>query len=93
MPDRSAAQIRSVDQYSITSFPFYGALVVPDDDTDFAQPGFVRADSPGAVVFLPYSNPDGQTLTVNLVAGEYIPCLVRRVLATGTDAAVLHRFY
>lgn len=80
-------------QFTFPAFPLRMLLVVPNDATDFDEYGTVRADQPGAVTFLPAHNADGDEMTMTLAAGEYIPCLVRRVLDTGTDAITLHLVY
>jgi hypothetical protein len=79
--------------FTLTAFPLRMLLVVPNDATDFDEFGTVRADQAGTVTFLPAHNAEGDAMTMTLAAGEYIPCLVRRVLDTGTDAITLHLVY
>lgn len=89
--DRSAVRIQAVDQYSITGYPLYAAAVTPSDSADLAEPGFIRADAAGQVTVLCYGST--ASVALNLVAGEFVPCLVKRVYDTGTDSIVLHVFY
>ena len=77
--------------HSITGYPIHGEIVTPDDDADLPRPGYVRADAEGAVTVIPYGSTASISLT--LVAGEFVPCLVKRVLDSGTDAITLHVFY
>jgi hypothetical protein len=79
--------------FNFPSFPLRMVLITPSDTTDFSEFGTVRADEAGAVTFLPAHPADSVAVTVNLAAGEYIPCLVRRVLDTGTDPIALHLSY
>ncbi len=78
--------------FAITGFPIHGEVVSPDDDADLSKSGYVRADAAGTVTAVPHEG-DGTTLVLNLAAGEFFPCLVRRVYATGTTATPLHLFY
>lgn len=93
MVDRSARSLGQAGSYTITAYPYYMKAVTPSDTVDMPQPGFVRADAAGAVTFIPQGNADNETITQNLVAGEIIKCMVRRVLDTGTDAITLHVSY
>lgn len=85
--------IKTASEYTFTAFPLKMALVSPSDSTDFATPGFVRVNADGAVTFLPVGNADGDTITLDLLAGDVIPCVVRRVLDTGTDSITMHLSY
>jgi hypothetical protein len=89
--DRTAQQIQSADRYTFTAYPLYGALVTPNDSADLAQPGFIRANGDGNVVVICYGSTS--SITLALVVGEIVPCLVKRVLSTGTTATPLHVFY
>ncbi len=89
--DRSALRIEPNDEYTITSFPLYGAAVTPSDSADLSEPGFIRADAAGAVTLLCYGSTT--SIALNLAAGEYAPCLVKRVYDTGTDAITIHVFF
>lgn len=86
-----------VNQFSITGYPYYGALVSPNDSADLSRAGFVRADSAGQVTAECYGNGDaggdGDEITLNLAAGEFFPCMVVRVFDTNTDSITLHVFY
>ena len=76
---------------SVSGFPIHGAVVTPHDTNDLASPGYVRADGAGAIVVLPYGS--AAAITLNVVAGEFVPCMVLRVLSTGTVATPLHVFF
>lgn len=77
--------------FSITGLPIHGEVVTPDDANDLTTSGYVRADAAGAVTAMPH---EGSTsIVVNLLAGEFFPCMVRKVFATGTDGITLHLFY
>lgn len=89
--DRTAQNIGSVDRYTITSFPLYGSVVTPSDTVDLTQPGFIRANGAGDAKVICFASSSSVTLT--LAAGETVPCLVRRVYATGTTVVTLHEFY
>jgi hypothetical protein len=63
--------------------------VVPSDSSDLAAYGRVVLLTAGNVNVLPVDNADSDTEPfVGLPAGYVIPFLVRRVLATGTNATV-----
>ena len=67
--------------------PFLDAAeVTPDDAADLPQPGYLWANTAGAVSVVTVR---GTTLTVQLPAGGVLPVMVRRVRATGTTATVL----
>lgn len=72
-------------------FPRRCAVVTPSDTTDLPFPGFVRADETGQVTALPYDSTS--SVVMNLVAGEFLPFLVKRVYDTGTDNITLHVSY
>lgn len=79
--------------YTITSFPLFGALVTPSDTVPLTTPGQIRADADGAVTAVCVGNVLADDITLALVAGEFFPCVVSYVLDTGTDAITLHVFY
>lgn len=92
--ERTARQIGgAVDQYTVTTYPFYGAVVVPSDTEDLPQPGIVRANDEGQVKVLCLESAVAITLT--LQAGSEVECLVKRVYDTDTDdeSVVFHVFY
>ncbi len=93
LADGSTRKIGVVEEYAITSFPLFGALVTPSDTVALATPGTVRADAAGAVTVVCVGNAITDEITLNLVAGEFAPCLVSYVFDTGTDAITLHVFY
>lgn len=80
-----------VDNFNITGFPLYGRLVTPDDSNDLPIPGYVRADAEGSVKVACYGNA-GSPITLEMLAGEFVPCLVGRVYQTDTEVTV-HLFY
>lgn len=80
------------EQYNITSYPLYGRVLSPSDSEQFATPGFVRADAAGTIKVECQGNP-GNPITLNVVAGEFVPCKAQKVWATGTSATPLHLFY
>lgn len=77
-------------EYTYTSFPMYMAVVTQSDVADLPNTGTVRADAAGAVKVACAGNTDGEAVTLTLAAGEVVPCLVRKVFDTGTDAITLH---
>lgn len=81
-----------VEAYNITGYPLYGRLLSPSDSEQYAVPGYVRADAAGVIKVDCQGNP-GQPITLNVVAGEFVPCKVTRVYATTTTATPLHLFY
>lgn len=83
------------DHYTTTGYPRKAVAVTQDDSNDLpGGPAIIRADGAGQVTVIPAGNDlDSDTVTYNLAAGEAVPCLVRRVLNTGTDAIVLHAHY
>lgn len=88
------AQTYPVDNFTVTAFPYRGKAVTPSDSADLPDgPGMVRANAAGAVTVVCRGNATAETITLALVAGETVPCVVRRVLDTGTDAITLHVFY
>jgi len=89
--DGSSRVVGPVEQFTITSYPLYGITVQPDDSQDLPQSGFLRADGEGVVRVLCYSSSTPISLTV--VAGEFVPCRVKRVYSTNTTATPLHLFY
>ncbi len=79
--------------FAITGLPTHGELVTPDDATDLAKHGYLRADGAGTVRAVPAQSDDGSVINITLAAGEFFPCMVRRVHDTGTTATPLHLFY
>lgn len=90
---QSAKTIAPNDHYTITAFPLFGALVTPSDTVALSVPGAVRADADGAVTVVCVGNPIASPITLTMVAGEFVPCLVSYVFDTGTDGITLHVFY
>lgn len=82
-----------IDNVTITGFPPRAAVVTPSDTVDLPNPGIVRANAAGDVRVIPYGEGGATAVTFSLAAGEAVPCLVRRVLDTGTDAITLHVLY
>lgn len=91
---QSARVVGPVEAYNITSFPLYGRLLTPSDQDALPIPGFVRADTAGSVKVQCQLNTAGETITLALVAGEFVPCRVIKVWDAGTtDGITLHLFY
>lgn len=70
--------------------------VTPSDAEDMTDwdgtyvSGHVRANDAGALTCLPEGNPQGQTVTMDMAAGEVTQFVVRRVYATGTNITSMH---
>ncbi len=79
--------------FAITGLPTHGEVITPDNDTDTAMHGYLRADAAGTVRAVPARSESGDVINCTLVAGEFFPCMVRRVHSTGTTATPLHLFY
>ena len=77
--------------WTLTGYPLHGSLVTPHDTNDLAVPGYVRANEAGDVTAIPFHG--AAAITLALAAGEFFPCLVSRVLDTGTDPITIHVFY
>ncbi len=77
----------------ITGLPTHGEVITPDDAADLAKHGYLRADAAGTVRAVPAQSESGDVINITLVAGEFFPCMVRRVHSTGTTATPLHLFY
>lgn len=90
---QSTSRIGPVDDFTITSYPLYGAVAVQHDTNPLAHPGMIRANSAGAVTAACYGQPVTDAITLNLVAGEFFPCVVMYLKDTGTDAITIHVFY
>jgi hypothetical protein len=90
---QSTNTIAPNQNYTITSFPLYGAEVTPSDTVPLAVPGQVRADEAGAVTVVCVGQELGDEIALTMVAGEFVPCVVKYVKDDGTDAIVLHAFY
>lgn len=78
--------------FAVTGFPIHGEVITPSDSADLKTSGYVRADAAGTVRAVPHEG-DDSTIDVTLAAGEFFPCLVKRVHSTGTSASPLHLFY
>lgn len=77
-----------VTQYSITTFPLYGDVALQSDTQDLQYPVVVRADAAAEVTVTCWGN--NRTITVNLAAGEFTPCQIRRLFDSNTDDVALH---
>lgn len=89
--DRSTQTEEKPYTWSLGGFPFSGALVTPNDSADLPESGYIRVDAAGQVTAVCRGN--GEQLTLNLLAGDFFPCQVSRVLDTGTDAIAIHVFF
>lgn len=72
---------------TITGFPLSAEALTPSDTTEYPQGLTVWANAAGDVAIEPLMSAVPVTFTVQ--AGQCVPCLVRRVLATGTTASGL----
>lgn len=88
---RSTRNIGQVGEFSITNFPIQGAVATQSDSVNFTAPSAIRADADGTVTVTCWAS--GNSITLELVAGEFVPCQVIRLWDTGTDAITLHRFW
>lgn len=83
----------SVESYSVTNYPLYGTLAAQSDSADFNTPRALRADAAGQVTVSCWRGTVANSIELNLAAGEFVPCQVRRLWDTGTDAIAIHMFY
>jgi len=68
-----------------------GRMVLPATKSDIANDPFgegwiIVLTTAGTVRCLPAGNPEGSTVDLVLKVNEIIPCKVKRVYSTGTDA-------
>lgn len=80
MPVSSAARV--------TAFPRAAVAVTPNDSVDLSEPMTVIAGTAGAVAVIPASG-GASVVFAGIQAGQAVPVLVSRVLATGTTATGL----
>lgn len=68
-----------------------GALITPGDHTIYRPPIIVWVGdaAPALITVLPYGREGDQTIQYPTHQGFTVPVLVRRVLETGTTAAIL----
>lgn len=84
---------RQTQNIQVTGFPSCARTIAPNNATDLqnfegeAVSMYVRAESAGTIAVIPAGNDNANTVTFTLAAGEFVPCRVKRVLATGTTAA------
>lgn len=91
--------------YDLTKNPYSGqtatkdspasraAAVTPHNTSDLAiYAKALLVSVAGTLRFLPAANADGDTVDVNVVVGQVVPLLTRRVLQTGTTATVIALF-
>jgi hypothetical protein len=90
---RSTQNIGQVGEFSITNFPILGALAAQSDTVNFTAPSALRVNADGAVTVTCWGNPDANSITLTLAAGEFVPCQVKRLWDSGTDAITIHRFW
>lgn len=64
-------------------------LIEPDDDVDMSTPCIVVAQTDGVVSLVDYN---GNELEWNVIAGQTIPVVARRINATGTTADLIGIF-
>ena len=78
-------------QFAIAGRYLNAVALTPNDGVDLAQVMEVRCGAAGTVQFTPAG---GQApLTLTMAAGEWLPCQVIRVWATGTTATPLTGVY
>jgi len=65
------------------------AAAVPSDTSDLPRYGCLKVGGAGTVVLVAADDGDGASQSWQAVAGEIIPVIARRVLATGTTASGL----
>lgn len=82
-----------VQDYAITNFPLYGSLAAKSDSVNFPTPRALRANAAGDLVVSCWSGSVGNSITITLAAGEFVPCQARRLWSTGSDAITVHMFY
>ena len=63
--------------------------VVPSDSQDLARYGCLKVGGAGTLVVIAADDADGAPQSWAAQAGEIVPVVVRRVLATGTTATGL----
>lgn len=90
---QSTNRVGPVDDYNITAYPLYGSLAIQHDTNPLANPGMIRPNVDAAVTAACWGNTVAQAITMNLVAGEFFPCVVGYLKDTGTDAVTIHIFY
>lgn len=74
-----------------TSIPLdRAAAVTPDDNITF-EPSTILVQGAGAIAVQPAGNRPGDTVIYTATAGQVLPVLVSRVLATGTAATGIFR--
>lgn len=76
----------------ITSYPRAAVAIVPSDSVDLAEPMTVIAGTAGAVAVIPASG-GASVVFAGIQAGQAVPVLASRVLATGTTATGLVGVY
>jgi hypothetical protein len=65
------------------------AAVTPSDSVDLARYGCLKVGGAGTIAMIAADDPDGAPQNWSAAAGEIVPVIVRRVLATGTTATGL----
>lgn len=75
----------------VTSFPLHAADLTPSDTTEYIEGRQVYVGGAGDVTVEPFYG--NNTVTFSLEAGQFVPVVCRRVLATGTTATDLVGIY
>lgn len=84
---------------TVTGFPNSVKGVTPSDannltDHDGNEVGQqVQSVDGGDVAVQPVGNPDGTTFVYTVGAGEFIPAIVKKVLATGTTSSTILGYF
>lgn len=90
---------RTESSLYVTGFPWCAKPVTPHDSNELVnwqdepQAQTVLASVGGSIKVLPLGNAPGQEVTFIVTAGDVVPVLCRRVLATGTTASSLIGLY
>lgn len=87
----SASNGRNQTGGKVTSFPLHAEAITPSDSIEYGRGRQVFAGDAGEVTVEPFYG--NNTVTFSLEAGQYVPVVCRRVLATGTTATGLVGVY
>ena len=63
--------------------------ITPSDSEDLALPIIPIVTVAGNIVVTPWDNLEGQSFTIPVTVGQYIPIVCKRIYATGTTATIL----
>lgn len=86
---------RTETRVTVTGFPWCAKVITPDDDADLTnhqgepQAMTVLAKTEGDVKVIPMAGEPEAGIVFTVAAGDYVPVLCKRVLASGTTATEL----